>query len=180
MAIPHAQVGSGAAAGPLVRDHPRSLVLVVLVALLGAALVGPGGRAQADVQLHAGETSRSDLRGSVVDQTNKVRARAGCAPLRPHRDLTRAAQLHANDLSRSGRLSHRSSDGQSWSARIREQGYPRPAAENTAAGYVRPADVMRAWLKSPIHRPNLVNCRIKRIGIGFNADGGYWVQDFGF
>lgn len=176
MSIPHAHSSSAGTAGALIRGRTRPLALVVLVVLLAGTMVGLGGPAQAGAE----GTSRAALRSSVLKETNKVRARAGCAPLRSNAKLKRAAQLHANDMARNERVSHRSSNGMNWPARIRKQGYRKPAAENLADGYAAGADVVRAWLNSPVHRRNLRDCRFKRIGIGFNGSGEYWVQDFGF
>jgi len=38
---------------------------------------------------------------------------------------------------------------------------------------------MAAWLDSPQHRANIMNCDLATIGLGLNTDGRYWVQLFG-
>ncbi len=59
-------------------------------------------------------------------------------------------------------------------------GYKDPAGENIARGFSAANSVVRAWLNSPSHRKNIMNCQFRTIGIGFNGDGDYWVQDFGY
>jgi uncharacterized protein YkwD len=38
---------------------------------------------------------------------------------------------------------------------------------------------MDAWMHSPEHKANILDCRFRDIGVGYDLDGGYWVQDFG-
>ena len=47
-------------------------------------------------------------------------------------------------------------------------------------GFPTAAAVEQAWLDSPGHRRNLLDCNFKKIGIGYAANGDYWVQDFGY
>lgn len=83
-------------------------------------------------------------------------------------------------MARKDYFSHTSKDGRAWHQRIRRAGYTKPGGENIAVGYAAAAGVVRAWLDSPGHRRNIRNCGFTRIGIGFNAKGDYWVQDFGY
>jgi uncharacterized protein YkwD len=44
--------------------------------------------------------------------------------------------------------------------------------------------VVSGWMASPGHRANILNCRLRNVGIGYgessgSAYGTYWVQDFG-
>ena len=114
----------------------------------------------------------------VARITNTERARAGCPALRVDARLTRAAQLHSDDMSANGYFSHTSRDGRSFADRIRAQGFPSPAAENIARGQRSAAAVMQAWMNSPGHRRNILNCGLRAIGVGF-APGNVWTQDFG-
>jgi uncharacterized protein YkwD len=38
---------------------------------------------------------------------------------------------------------------------------------------------MQAWMGSPTHRRNIVDCRFTATGVGCAAEGEHWVQDFG-
>lgn len=64
--------------------------------------------------------------------------------------------------------------------RIRDAGYRRPGGENIAFGQPDAAEVMADWMHSPGHRRNILDCRLRRIGVGHSATGDYWVQDFGY
>jgi uncharacterized protein YkwD len=121
----------------------------------------------------------------VIELTNEHRRAAGCANLTWHAALGAAAQRHANDMAANNYFSHTSRGGASFGSRIRHAGYRyRLAAENIAAGQQSPEEVVSGWMSSPGHRANILNCRLRHIGIGFgssssSAYGTYWVQDFG-
>ncbi|MFF5985690.1 CAP domain-containing protein [Prauserella flavalba] len=116
----------------------------------------------------------------MVDLVNDERADAGCPAVTVDSRLTRAAQKHSDDMARREYLSHTSPDGRTFDERIRDEGYPRPAAENIAMGLSSPEAVMDAWMSSDGHRRNILNCDITTIGVGVNSDGWYWTQNFGY
>jgi uncharacterized protein YkwD len=79
-------------------------------------------------------------------------------------------------------FSHTSRDGRSPWQRIRAQGYNYGSAENIAAGQSSAKSVVVAWMKSPGHRKNILNCSSKAVGVGVARGGSYgiyWTQDFG-
>jgi uncharacterized protein YkwD len=120
----------------------------------------------------------------VVRLVNVARASAGCRALRVDVHLTAAARLHSEDMARHNYFSHTSLDGRSPWDRIRAQGYAYGSAENIAAGQRTPAAVMTAWMNSPGHRANILNCASAAIGVGIGRNsastyGIYWTQDFG-
>ncbi len=139
------------------------------------------------------------LEHEVVVLTNRIRVEAGLAPLKLHEALRTAARQHAQDMAENNFFDHIGSDGSTLVDRINRVNYPNwlYAAENIAAGFARPADVVQAWLDSPYHRANLLHPDLKEIGVGYAYDpndqanvrlwdgsiGGpyyhYWVQDFG-
>ncbi len=125
------------------------------------------------------ETSYED---QVTRLTNEARARAGCAPLRVDDRLRSAAHAHSADMAARGYFGHNSPDGRTPWARIRAAGYDAPAAENIARGQQTPQDVTQAWLNSQGHRENMLNCKIKAIGVGVHIGSGgpWWTQDFGY
>ena len=54
--------------------------------------------------------------------------------------------------------------------------------ENIAFGFRTGVDVVQAWMDSPLHRANLLNCQATAVGVGavLAADGTpYITQDFG-
>ncbi|MGI5128959.1 CAP domain-containing protein [Pseudonocardia sp. CA-107938] len=115
----------------------------------------------------------------VVALTNRARVSAGCAPLRIDSRITRAAQAHSDDMARRGYFDHDSRNGRDFVDRMRAAGYPNPGAENIAVGQTSSSEVMQAWLASPGHRRNILDCTLTTIGVGYAADGSYWTQDFG-
>jgi uncharacterized protein YkwD len=121
---------------------------------------------------------RAELREDVVRLTNAARKEAGCKPLKVSLRLTKAAQLHANDMNRRNYFSHTSRDGRQWWERITATGWDSPGAENIAYGQPTPTRVVRAWMKSPGHRKNIENCKLDWIGVGYTDR--FWVQDFGY
>lgn len=118
----------------------------------------------------------------VADEINDKRSAAGCKPLRYDGRLATAARKHSADMARRGYFAHNTPDGTTPWDRIRAEGYGQPSAENIAAGQATPADVVAAWMKSPGHRANILNCSSHAVGVGFYRGGSYgtyWTQDFG-
>ena len=114
----------------------------------------------------------------VVELVNA--ARAGCGPLATDERLARAAQGHADDMAAQGYCSHTSLDGRSFADRVRDAGHPRPGGENIAQGQRSAEEVHEAWMGSPAHRDNILNCDFTAIGVGVNTGAWTWVQDFGY
>lgn len=165
------------AAGSLLGDLARFAALITLtLALVVGALIGLGRPSEA-----APTASRDVLRSSIVHLTNVARVAAGCSKsLKANSKLTRAAQAHANDMAKKRYLQHNSANGTIWWKRIEKYGYKDPGGENIARGFGSAVSVVKAWLASPDHRRNIRNCQFRTIGVGFNGNGDYWVQDFGY
>ncbi len=54
----------------------------------------------------------------------------------------------------------------------------RAAAENIAIGQKSADEVVKGWMNSPGHRENIMNANFTHIGIGYDAQGHYWTQQF--
>ncbi|MEU6067530.1 CAP domain-containing protein [Streptomyces sp. NPDC047082] len=128
----------------------------------------------------------ASLRSEVIKQTNAERTKAGCPALTSNPALTTAAQNHTVDMANHNFVGHTGSDGSSPVDRVQAAGYTgwSALAENVAAGQTTAADVVKAWMDSPGHRANILNCSLEHIGIGYvtKPDTGYgtfWTQDFG-
>jgi uncharacterized protein YkwD len=124
--------------------------------------------------------STSAFQTAIKTLTNTARLAHGCKPLKVSSKLNKAAQKHAKDMSKYDYFSHTSRNGTTWSKRIKKTGYKYPGGENIAVGFPTAVSVVQAWLNSPGHRRNILDCNFKRIGVGFAAHGDYWVQDFGY
>ncbi|WET83395.1 CAP domain-containing protein [Amycolatopsis sp. QT-25] len=120
------------------------------------------------------------LAAQVVDLVNAERAEAGCSPVSNESRLTAAAQGHSDDMSARNYFSHTTPEGVTFDQRIRAAGYDKPGAENIAKGQSNAAKVMAAWMNSEGHRANILNCKLKKIGVGVNTKGMYWTQNFGY
>ncbi|WP_222854307.1 CAP domain-containing protein [Fodinicola acaciae] len=121
----------------------------------------------------------------VVDLTNQQRRSHGCGNLTVNAALTRSAQGHSADMAAHNYFAHNSQNGKTPGARITSAGYSWSRwAENIAAGYQTPAQVVNGWMNSSGHRANILNCKLRDIGVGYVYSGAakyrtYWTQDFG-
>jgi uncharacterized protein YkwD len=118
----------------------------------------------------------------VVTLVNERRRAAGCGPVRQNSRLTTAAYRHSRDMAVNDFLSHTGSNGSTPWDRARLAGYQKAHSENVAAGHKTPELVVEAWMESPGHRDNILNCRSKAVGVGVRHGGSYgiyWTQMFG-
>lgn len=119
----------------------------------------------------------------VLALTNQRRAAAGCRPLVLNTNLRRAAREHARAMARARTMAHQLPGEPSLARRLTIYDYLHwsVAAENIAAGYLLPINVMNAWMRSPGHRRNILDCRLKELGVGVVLYGLrlWWTQDFG-
>ena len=135
-----------------------------------------------------------DFEAEIVTRTNQVRAEGGCCDTKlcfepsgalvPADELTRAARLHARDMSMRQYFSHDSPDGETPFDRMRQQGFDGCAmGENLAQGQTSAADVVASWLASPEHCENLLDRDFRRVGVGYADSAGmlgpFWVQTLG-
>jgi uncharacterized protein YkwD len=101
--------------------------------------------------------------------TNRERARASLTPLRRNADLTRAAQLQAEQMAAAGKLAHEvpGSRYPTLASRLRLIGYQyRTVGENVAEGYTSGAALMAGWMTSAPHRANVLSARFTETGVG--------------
>jgi uncharacterized protein YkwD len=154
----------------------RRLAMLALVpaAMFGVVAVASPAQAAAPTTV--------TLQSDIVYWTNQHRVKHGCAKLRLDANVARAARNHSAWMARSGRFSHTGVGGSTFIARVKSAGYATPLSENIAWGYRDGAAVVNAWMKSPGHRANILNCKAKAVGVGavYSANGTpYYTQDFG-
>lgn len=116
----------------------------------------------------------------VFALTNQYRQQAGCRALIRNSYAERAAQGHADWMNATGTFSHTGANGSSFVDRMKAAGYASPGGENIAYGQRDAQAVMTAWMNSPGHRANILNCKFTRIGVGVAGTRNYWVQNFGY
>jgi uncharacterized protein YkwD len=157
-------------------------VLAMLMGLPAAAQAGPAGDSQAPGPA-AARSARpaaelSTTLQRLLERVNRVRADHGRKPLRATVCLTsRVAQPWARHMASTEKMVH-----QDLSTVFKTCPGLTRVGENIAAGYPTAKAVMRAWMRSPGHRHNILDRRFRKIGLGLarSADGTpYWVQDFG-
>lgn len=126
------------------------------------------------------------MRTGVLELVNKERKNRTLPPLTQNAMLDRSAQRHADDMLKRKFFSHQAQGGTTPEQRIEAVGYFKPPCmctykfsygENIAKGQPTPAEVMKAWMASKIHRDNILKKEYQQVGLGFA--GGNWVQNFG-
>ncbi|MGP3981138.1 CAP domain-containing protein [Streptomyces sp. KR80] len=118
----------------------------------------------------------------VLVLVNQERLEAGCRPVRADRKLAGLAEQFSEDMARRGFFDHTDPDGANPWDRAEALDIDGLGGENIARGQQDAEAVMEAWMDSPGHRANILNCEYRTIGIGAHlGDGGpWWTQDFGF
>ncbi|MEV4636004.1 CAP domain-containing protein [Actinoplanes sp. NPDC049548] len=150
------------------------LALTAAPAQAGTAVPGPS---------RLGPTTIGVLMDEVIVRTNEVRADAGCAPLAVEEELVVASVRQSHYMAATGDFGHIGWRGSTFETRSRAAGYDAVAAENIAWGFAGADEVMDAWMASPSHRENILNCDARSFGAGVQraANGTlYWTQVFGW
>ncbi|POX39854.1 SCP-like extracellular, partial [Streptomyces sp. Ru73] len=139
----------------------------------------PAGTRTADPSPDAGSGSAV---ARVIGLVNEERAKAGCAPVTADSGLTGLAQDFSEDMARRDFFAHTDPDGATPWDRAKTAGITGLGGENIARGQATPEAVMDAWMKSPGHRANILNCEYRTLGVGLHQSPGgpWWTQDFGF
>ncbi|MDT0463986.1 CAP domain-containing protein [Streptomyces gibsoniae] len=119
---------------------------------------------------------------AVLDLVNQERAKAGCTPVTASNELTKLAQAFSDDMATRNFFDHTDPDGKDPWDRAAVLGITDLGGENIARGQTTAQDVMDAWMNSPGHRANILNCDFKTLGVGVHlgTGGPWWTQDFGY
>lgn len=119
---------------------------------------------------------------AVVTLVNQERAQAGCGPVRANPPLAALAGAFSKDMATRGFFGHDDPDGDTPWDRAAQAGLAGLGGENIARGQGDAESVMKAWMNSPGHKANILNCEFRTLGVGahFAAGGPWWTQDFGF
>ncbi|MGL4174052.1 MAG: CAP domain-containing protein [Actinomycetota bacterium] len=123
-----------------------------------------------------------------IDETNRQRRAAGCAPLVVNQSLQEAARDKATEMVQKKYFAHDSPSGESPAERARRFGYTGPlVGENILVGVGADGQAaVDAWMNSDGHRRNILTCSYRYIGIGYDPgrvlsgySAGSWAQIFG-
>jgi uncharacterized protein YkwD len=130
------------------------------------------------VRATGGSSTEAD---QILTLVNEARGANGCGAVQINTELTAAAQLHSDDQAAHSTMSHTGSDGSTPWQRAEAAGYQYAIGENVAYGYPTATAVMAAWMGSPGHRANILNCEARAFGVGMAASNGvrYWTEMFG-
>lgn len=165
----------------ILRLVPCVVLGLVLGALPAQAVAAPVGGAQDVVPTRL--LVQRLLEDRVLALTNVERRKRGCPALRANPYLRKSARGHTVTMALHDLMSHQLPGEPYFSRRITRAGYRNWSlvAENVARGFSGPAAVVRAWMASPSHRRNILNCRLRDLGVGVVLEKGqlWWTQNFG-
>ena len=186
--------------------HPRLSGLLALLVAAVLALLAAGSMPEPATagtactkygEVPAEKLRNRQARAAIRCFLDRERTQRGIGRLDNDKRLQRAAQKHTEVMVRKSCFSHECPGEASLEARLRSVDYLIGAlirwtcGENIAYGgehYGTPKAIVKAWMKSPPHRANILNPAFKDVGVGFKpgmpgarkADGGTYTTDFGF
>ncbi|MEO8562768.1 MAG: CAP domain-containing protein [bacterium] len=111
----------------------------------------------------------ASITDSIFALTNRERVRADLTPLRRSADLSRAAQVQAEQMASAQKLAHDlpGSRYPSLVSRLRLVKYTSSASgENIAEGYTSGAALVAGWMTSTTHKANILSARYTETGVG--------------
>ncbi|MGW4274804.1 CAP domain-containing protein, partial [Streptomyces seoulensis] len=188
-AAPAASAGRSAATAPATPAQPPTAGPTTAPA--GGA--SPGGSAAArpapkiprqrtQPPATASATAESAAEAQVLSLVNQERARAGCGPVAANGALTSLAEDFSRAMADQDFFDHTDPGGATPWDRAARLGITGLGGENIARGQADAAAVMDAWMDSPGHRANILDCDFTTLGVGvhFGPGGPWWTQDFGY
>ncbi|MFI8221079.1 CAP domain-containing protein [Streptomyces sp. NPDC085932] len=127
-------------------------------------------------------SGESAAAAQVLSLVNQERAKVGCSPVAANSALTDLAQSYSEDMAARGFFDHTDPDGRTPWDRAEKAGISNLGGENIARGQADAEAVMDAWMNSPGHRANILNCDFKTLGVGveLGSGGPWWTQNFGY
>ncbi|WP_406725314.1 CAP domain-containing protein [Streptomyces sp. GD-15H] len=127
-------------------------------------------------------TEEAAAGAQVLRLVNQERAKVGCRPVAANSALTGLATAFSEDMAERGFFDHTDPDGDTPWDRAKAAGIADLGGENIARGQATAAAVMEAWMDSPGHKANILNCDFKTLGVGVHSGPGgpWWTQNFGY
>lgn len=157
------------------------ILLIGIIAPLHTGAQGTAATHKTYIPLANAQAQAGSIEQQVVDLVNQERRRNGCnANLTLSPKLSAAANRHSTDMALHDVFSHTGSDNSTLVMRVQAAGYVYSwLAENIAAGYKTPQDVVNGWISSSGHHANMVNCNLRETGVGYyyQADDQHTVRD---
>ncbi|MFI5797128.1 CAP domain-containing protein [Streptomyces sp. NPDC051677] len=127
-------------------------------------------------------SAEAQAAAEVLKLVNEERSKVGCSALSANSALSKLAERFSDDMAARGFFDHTDPDGATPWDRAAKAGISDLGGENIARGQADAAAVMEAWMNSPGHKANILNCDFKTLGVGvhFGSGGPWWTQDFGY
>ncbi|MEU1514198.1 CAP domain-containing protein [Streptomyces sp. NPDC005811] len=127
-------------------------------------------------------SAEAQAAAEVLALVNEERAKVGCSAVSANSSLAELAEKFSDDMAARGFFDHTDPDGLTPWDRAEKAGISSLGGENIARGQADAAAVMEAWMNSPGHKANILNCDFKTLGVGvhFGSGGPWWTQDFGY
>jgi uncharacterized protein YkwD len=153
--------------------------LSALLLLPAAWCYSPAG----DEKKEPSKLTLSEDEKTLLELTNKERAKEKLPPLEVSPLLFKLAREHSANMAKQDKMDH-VLDGKGPVDRARAAGYDYlNIAENVAAAENTPLpDVIKGWMESKIHRDNILSKEVTEIGLGIaRTEKGvyYYTQEFG-
>lgn len=110
----------------------------------------------------------------LVQETNDRRTTQDERPLQLNAQLTKAAQVKAQDMVERNYWSHNTPEGNAPWEFVNNVGYSyKKAGENLAYGFKNEDEVIAGWMNSPGHRANMLDINYQEVGFGFAESPNY-------
>ncbi|MEU0070482.1 CAP domain-containing protein [Streptomyces sp. NPDC006332] len=127
-------------------------------------------------------SAENQAAAQVLKLVNQERAKVGCSALSANSALSDLAEDFSDAMAKQKFFDHTDPSGATPWDRAAKAGITDLGGENIARGQATAAAVMKAWMNSPGHKANILNCDFKTLGVGvhFGSGGPWWTQDFGY
>ncbi|MEV6174394.1 CAP domain-containing protein [Streptomyces sp. NPDC051954] len=127
-------------------------------------------------------SAEAKAEAEVLTLVNQERAKVGCSPVAANSALAELARDFSDAMAEQGFFDHTDPSGATPWDRAEAAGITDLGGENIARGQADAAAVMEAWMNSPGHKANILNCDFKTLGVGVHIGSGgpWWTQDFGY
>jgi uncharacterized protein YkwD len=170
-----------------------AVALAVSAVTADAGVGGVAGRSFAPTRASAGTCvaranwgiRRDDLAYDVARIINRYRHGRGLHPLQLEQGLMRSAIWKAQHMAHFFYFAHADPAPpvrRGVPQRLAACGFANDGSENIAYGHETAREVVRAWLRSPGHRRNIVSASWRYLGVGVaisHYGGTFWAQNFG-
>lgn len=124
-------------------------------------------------------TSLSAFELKVVSLTNIERSKNGLKAFKVNQKLSSVSRIKSKEMTDKKYFNSNSPTYGSPFSMMKFFGITyRYAAENIAKGQKTPEEVVRAWMKSPGVRANILNKNLNQVGVGYDSRSNTWTQMF--